>query len=318
MEKYGKILSDYNTIRELMGESFDANKGYYVIEEKVDGSQIRGEILSDGSMMAGSKTVDFTEANPAQKDFRLGQEKMIEALKKVAYLEEHIQLFGEYLRQPRHNSIHYERVPKNNIYLFDAKVNGRWLNEKELIKLANIVELEPVCIINKMDRMPNMEDLQPYLAAGSFLGGQREGVVIKNRQKTYLYYSNLQFFTMKVVNEQFKELNKKVWETEKRAGVRSIQDLIDTVVSGVGIQALWNKSIQHLRDEGKSTYSMKDIPALISLIEKDVDEELKTVLMNALYEQTHRFLLRKITSGFPVYYKEKLVNDISEQINQEH
>ena len=182
MEKYGKILSDYNTIRELMGESFDANKGYYVIEEKVDGSQIRGEILSDGSMMAGSKTVDFTEANPAQKDFRLGQEKMIEALKKVAYLEEHIQLFGEYLRQPRHNSIHYERVPKNNIYLFDAKVNGRWLNEKELIKLANIVELEPVCIINKMDRMPNMEDLQPYLAAGTIKGSNIASDTLSNTE----------------------------------------------------------------------------------------------------------------------------------------
>lgn len=306
MDKYFKIRTDYERVKNAV----DTATTVFVVEEKIDGSQIRGEIKPDGSMLVGSKEIDFDELHPPDKMFTLGQQKMLEALGRLADRKQHIVLYGEYLQSTRHNSIHYERVPKNNIYLFDAKINGVWQDEPSILSLAQQTELEPVNTLFTSSKMPNMESLKPFLAEGSILGGQREGVVIKNRGIKFFEYTVV-FFATKVVNEKFKELNKKVWETENRAGVKSIDDLAQNVVSAIQVQALWNKAIQHLRDEGNSQHSMRDIPKLIELLEKDVADEFEESIKEQLYSLMKRHILRKITSQFPVYYKQYLIDELA-------
>lgn len=280
MEKYFKITANFEKVRNLV----QSGEGEFILQEKIDGSQIRGEITPEGEIHTGSKDVEWDEVTVVDKQFTLGKEKMTEALLKLKPIRKHVVLFGEYLSKERHNSIHYDRVPKNNIYLFDAKIDGKWLTEPQLSGLAVMLDLEPPNTLAIMDSMPDMTIIRGYLEQPSILGGQREGVVVKNRDILFEKFTVEQFFAMKVVNDKFKELNKEVWETEKRAGIRSIEDLVQTVISAIQLQAFWNKSIQHLRDSGESEHSMRDIPKLIELLQKDIEEELADEFKEQLYK----------------------------------
>lgn len=308
MEKYFKIRNTWDNIVQRVREA----SGVFEVEEKIDGSQIRGGISINGEIMVGSKSVDFDDMHPPAKEFIIGYQSMVKALEKLNDGVNTYMLFGEYLEKPRHNTIIYDRVPRNNIYLFDAKINGMWVDHDKLIEIANLVEFEPVNLVTTFDHFPSMDEIDPYVKAGSVLGGQREGVVIKNRSIQYISYTIPQFFAIRVVDKKFKELNDTIWKSERRAGVRSIDDLLDAIMEDFKLPAVWNKAAQHLRDAGQSEHSMRDIPKLINLVNEDIEKEYKGVIEEIMYKELYRRIAKRFTAGMPEYYKGYLVDELAE------
>lgn len=313
MEKYMKIQNTYERMLEYMKDA----KIPYVVEEKIDGSQIRGKLSSEGVIEVGSKSVDFNETTLVPKEFKLGVENMTAALEKLKGDGNNYVLFGEYLQTNRHNTIHYDRVPKNNIYLFDAKVNWKWLDEGELQNLARQLDFEPVVSYGVYDEFPNTEQIEGLLKnATSVLGGEVEGFVIKNRSILFERYDVENFFAYKFVRKAFKELNAEAWKTERKAGVRSIDDLVEFAVGGIGIKPLWNKAITHLRDAGELENNMRDMPKLFEAVQADIDEEFKESLEEVLYNELNKKIKKAALRGIAEYYKDylfrKLETDLAE------
>ena len=316
MEKYFKIsATEDKQLAAHLAMKVDTADGF-VIEEKVDGSQFRCERDVDGSISYGSHNVDFTFDRVPTGDFTKAVEAMSYALRSIEGDRNHYMLFCEFLATPRHNTLHYDRTPLSNLYLFDAKVNGIWLDDYQLTDLAAKLNIEPPHVLARLDHFPTADEIRPYLSTSSALGGSMEGVVIKHRGIQFISYSVPQFLAMKVVNASFKEINNALWKEEHRSGIHSIDDLIGFVIQGVKLPAVWLKAAQHLRDNGDSTSSMRDIPKLIDLINEDIDTEYKEEIKSLLFDLLRRQIAQKFTKGFAVWYKEKLVNDMAETLKE--
>ena len=314
MEKYFKIsATEDRQLAAHLAMKVDTADGF-VIEEKVDGSQFRCERSADGLISYGSHNVDFTDDRVPTGGFAKAAGIMSLALRSLEGDRNHYMLFCEFLATPRHNALHYDRVPLGNLYLFDAKVNGIWLDDYQLTELAAKLNIEPPHVLARLDHFPAIEEIRPYLSVSSALGGSMEGVVIKHRGIQFISYSVPQFLAMKVVNASFKELNTALWKEEHRSGIHSIDDLIGFVMEGVKLPAVWLKASQHLKENGESTSSMRDIPKLIDLINEDIDTEYKEEIKDLLFDLLHRQITQKFTKGFAVWYKEKLVNDMAEAL----
>lgn len=87
--------------------------GEVEITEKVDGSQL-GFGKVDGELFVRSKGKEQDLDNPDMM-FK----KAVEFIKTIAdKLPENITLYGEWLNKPKHNTLAYDRTPKNSIALF--------------------------------------------------------------------------------------------------------------------------------------------------------------------------------------------------------
>ena len=85
------------------------------ITEKVDGSQL-GFGKVNGRLFIRSKGRELDLDNPDGM-FKLGVEYVRSIEDKIP--DNHT-FYGEYLQKPKHNTLAYDRVPKNNISLFGA------------------------------------------------------------------------------------------------------------------------------------------------------------------------------------------------------
>ena len=103
MKQYPKIFKEHNIEIANMG-------GNVIVQEKIDGSQYKVRIDQNQKVTIGSKNVD---------DIKCGMIK--EAIEKSNLRGNGFDLtiYGEFLSKPKHNVLHYERVPKNNFIVFD-------------------------------------------------------------------------------------------------------------------------------------------------------------------------------------------------------
>lgn len=280
---------------------------YFVVEEKVDGSQIRGMVTRGGEIIVGSKNVDFTPGRVVPKGFAKGVEQMQRVLSMLKQDGLEVMLFGEYLEKPLHNTLQYDRVPAGNIYLFDAKVEGRWLGAEEIDVLAEALGVEPVNVLARYNALPDFEALKQYLGNTSVLGGQKvEGVVLKNRGVLIDQYGKPAFYAVKLVRKEFKELNSEVWKTQRRDGIHSINELIAASLDALNIKNIWNKAIQHIRDDGKAQHSMRDMQVLSEYIDADIDLEYRLPIEEFMFTFLRGQIKRYIMKGLPGYYKQVL------------
>ncbi len=279
----------------------------FIVEEKVDGSQIRGSITKDGVITVGSKNVDFTAGKVVPKGFAKGVEQMQRALTVFKYTNAEVVLFGEYLEKPLHNALQYDRVPTGNIYLFDAKVNGKWVTGDDLVFLAEAIGFEPVNVLASYDLLPTFKELKEYLGTTSVLGGQQiEGIVLKNRGVMIDQYGKPAFYAFKLVRKEFKELNSEVWKTQRRDGIHSINELIAASLEALNTKNIWNKAIQHIRDDGKAQHSMRDMQILSEYIDADIDLEYREPIEEFMFTFLRGQIKRYIMKGLPGYYKQLL------------
>ncbi len=71
-------------------------------------------------------------------------------------------------------------------------------------------------------------------------------------------------------------------------------------------EARWMKAIQHLRDSGELTNTVKDIGPIIKEIQADVKREEYEIIMEQLWQMYGRDLIKETTTHFPMFYKNYL------------
>lgn len=268
------------------------------ITEKVDGSQFSfGKI--NGNLMCRSKG-KIMELDAPEKMFAKG----VEYVKSIeGKLPDNVQFYGEYLQKPKHNTLCYDRTPKNFIALFGIIKEDCFVSDyDELVLWANILDLDVVPLIYKGKATPDV--INDLLKRQSFLGVvEIEGVVVKNYEKDYMIGG--QYFPImcgKYVSEKFKEVHGKNWKKENTG-----KGKWETFCEQYKTPARWDKAVQHLKENGTLEQSPKDIGNLIKEIQRDIEEEEKENIKEALWNIYGKDLKRVATNGFPEWYKQQLM-----------
>lgn len=170
----------------------------------------------------------------------------------------------------------------------------------ELQLHATFLGLEVVPLLFKGE-VSNVEHLKHLLSEPSFLGGQREGLVFKNKNRFGIDGKPLYG---KYVSDAFKEVHQKDW----KARSPSQGDIIEQLIERYMTPARWNKAVYRLRDENRLSDSPTDIGPLMGEISKDVMEECKDEIALKLWKWAWPKIARGVVRGLPEWYKEQLAN----------
>mgnify|MGYP001593592837 CR=1 FL=1 len=264
--------------------------GPVVVQEKVDGSQLSFSVVN-GVLEFRSKGREFFAAT-ADKMFVPAVETVVAIADKLI---PNAIYRGEALSKPKHNVLAYARVPIGGIVLFDVEFSGQhYVVPEELADIAKSLGLEAVPLFHRGNI--SAEQIEALLSLTSFLGGTKiEGVVIKNYAR---FTTDKKVMMGKYVSEVFKETHKIEW----KAG----PDFMTTVVNSLRTEARWQKSVQHLRDDGKLEGSPRDIGPLIRAVLDDVLKEEQESLKDILFKHYWKEIAKGLSSGFPGWYKEQL------------
>lgn len=283
-------------------------EGPVEITEKVDGSQL-GFGRINGRLFVRSKGRELDLDNP--------DGMFINAVEYVKTIEDRIPdnvtFYGEYLQKPKHNTLAYDRIPKNYIALFGVyDYQTKEFYDYDAIKeWSDKLGVDTVPILKAGISNPD-EVLQLVKERTSYLGGQKiEGVVVK-AYKPWMFLGQIPLTVMagKYVTEDFKEVHNKNWKAEN-----TNKGQLEVAISQYRSEARWNKAIQHLRDDGRFSGTLKDIGELIKEVRKDVETEEKENIKNLLWKIYGDKFLHAANLGMPQWYKEKLVlGEMSEPI----
>jgi hypothetical protein len=291
IKSYPKIFAigtDY--IRDLF-------KGPVEVTEKLDGSQFCfGKDIEGNFYMRSKGAQIFSE---------LSDKTFLPAVTHVLSIQDMIPkdivFYCETLARPKHNTLKYEKIPKNNLYLFGVSdyygsnfgfIMSDWA-DKLNIDCANIFHVGYVEDINQ---------LKSFLEKDSYLGGCKiEGFVVKNYDQPFLLGGQpIPVMAGKLVSELFKEVHREKWADGQPKGKWEL------FKESYRTEARWQKAIQHARDDGWLENVPQDIGKLLKSIQQDIIDEEKEIIKDFLWKEFGQEVLRKATAGFPEWYKEKL------------
>lgn len=273
--------------------------GQVIVQEKVDGSQFSFGVM-EGELICRSRRVQIEMEAPGMFSKAVATAK---DLHERFLLREGWTYRGEFLQKPKHNTMPYDRTPKGYIILFDIdKGYEDYVPAWDLISLADELGLEAVShwII---DEAPQISQVKAWCGEVSILGGPREGVVFKNYSQLGADHKTLMG---KYVTESFRESHESDWRKQNPGRVDILTYLTETYRS----EARWEKAIQHMAERGDLQRAPQDIGPLIREIQKDVTDECADEIKNILFNHYWKDLSRKITGGFPEWYKNKLMEDV--------
>lgn len=290
MNKYPKILHiGAPLVETVFSEEVE-------VSEKVDGSQCRIE-LTEEYVMVGSKNQNEADHGMFAVAHEQGKRIWEEAEWKD-YANE-MTLFCEFMRSPKHNTIKYDRIPRNNLYLFGAIANGIHVYTDMLEDMAETFGIDPPNIMYS-GMVESADELNELVTHDSYLGGSCvEGVVVKNYKRSYdpLQVHSQAFIgypmAAKYVREDFKEANMKQWNTiSRKSGVDAVVDMFFT-------GARFQKAVQHLDDEGKISYTKSDLRYLIPEFFNDLMDEEKEVITKMIMGDVFKSI-KKRADGYVV------------------
>ncbi len=319
-----KNVERYRQYKEIF--PVDETEGIFVYTEKADGSQLRIGIDSSGKISAGSKNVDYNESNLPDKSFAPIVDNLSTKLN-ILYAEgslfsflkegDNIVFYGEYLRSPKHNALKYDRVPKGNLYLFDVSINGVYKPITDICFWADALEVEPVNVLTSSMYLMKYEEVESLIKnSKSILGNVvPEGVVIKNYGISIMdTHRKISVPLMiKVVREEFKEILKQTWKRENGKGK---EDILNRIAGIVNKNAVWDKAIQHVRDDGNLSYKMQDMKFLIESLDNDIEKEWKEIIKNELYSDYESDIEKVFSRGFAEYYKKKIYEQTAKELEE--
>lgn len=272
-----------------------------IVQEKVDGSQFSAQFKNGAweYRSRGQQVFKETAAKlfkPVVRHFEsLGTDILAKVLPKYIFR-------GEAFESAKSNTLRYNRAPKGNLVLFDVEEEGtqKFLQPSEVAFWAGYLGVDPVptLTIGKV----TVAELSKFLEQESFLGGVKmEGVVCK--PKAYDRFGpDKKLIIARLVRDEFKELNNK----EFKAGNPTRKDLVANLIEKYKSEARWQKAIQHLREEGKLTETMKDTGLILKEIKDDLQKEEGDAIKEALYKHFMDEILRGATRGFPEWLKTQI------------
>jgi hypothetical protein len=281
------------------------------LQEKVDGSFFAfglfpevGDILNRDSLRIRSKGAMMIVDAP---------ESLFKPAVRAVRAREHLlhsgwQYRAETLAKPKHNALSYDRVPKDNIILFDVLTDEEtYLPYEELCAEAKRLDLEVVPQLYA-GLVADADSLRKYLDTVSVLGGQKiEGFVIK--PLTPLYGPDKKMLFGKFVSEAFKEVHRKAWG-ESNPGP---MDVISRIGAQYANPARFQKALIHLREAGTIEGSPRDIGQLVREIPLDVRKECEEEIRQALFAYAWPHISRIITRQVPTWYKDLLMRQQFEE-----
>ena len=287
---YPKIYNfGHKAIKNLFAEEVQ-------VEEKIDGSFYSFGMF-DSALKIRSKGKEMAVDAP-EKLFI----PAVETTKKLQYeLTPGWTYRAEFLAKPKHNVLAYDRIPKDHLIIFDINPFEEEYLSYEAKKIeADRLGLECAPLLYK-GKINSLEEFQQFLELDSILGGVKiEGVVIKNYKR---FGSDGKVLMGKYVSTKFKERHKKEWKMGNPQG----KDILTMLQETFRTEARWHKGIQHLRENGELIGDMRDIGPLIKEIQRDTKEECEDEIKEALWKWAWPHICRKVTAGFPEWYKQKLL-----------
>ena len=290
-----------------IGERFIENlfKGEVEITEKIDGSQFDFGVDKNGEIVMRSKGQDLTYTD-IPKMFKPAVEQ-VERLTPLLIKEyKDTYFYCEFLSKHHHNILNYERTPKNNLYLFGVQKGEVFISDfNVLCYYADMLEIEkPNLIYN--GEIKDVNSLEKLLEEDSCLGKIKiEGIVVKNYEEPSIVGSMIIPISMgKYVSEKFKEKHANEWNTSF-----TVKGKLELFLESFKSEARWQKAVQHLKEKGELDNSPKDIGKLMVEIKKDILEEEKDNIKEALFRIFDDDITRKSTRGFPEWYKSKLLKN---------
>lgn len=249
--------SPFNLGHKAVERLFD---GPVTVQEKIDGSQFSFG-MRDGELFCRSRNQLVDSHKPGM--FAAAVETAI-ALYAHELLTEGYTYRGEFLSKPKHNTLAYDRVPKDHIILYDVDRGDQdYLSWPEAKAEAERLGLEFVHTF-QINHTPTVEQLDEWLNSESALGVIKiEGLVFK---KYGTYGPDKKVLMGKYVSEKFREMHSKDWK-ERNPSQKSF---VAKLVSRYATESRWDKAIQHLREAGELQNEMRDIPKLMEEINRDV------------------------------------------------
>ena len=289
IRSYSKV---FNIGHPQISELFD---GEVTVEEKIDGSQFSFGVI-DGEPFCRSNGQEQWEAT----------DKMFDAAKaafeaKLLELNPGWVYRGEYLEKPKHNTLCYDRIPENNIILFDIDTTGEtaYLSYEEKKAEADRLGFETVPILYQ-GKIQSFEEMMSLLETKSCLGDVPiEGFVAKNYDR---WTRDGKTMMGKFVSEAFKERHSEDWK-DRNPGRK---DVIAMIIAEYKTDARWNKAVQHMRERGEITDTPKDIGPLFKELHADFEKECSEEIAIRLWNHFKRDISKGVGRGLPQWYKEKL------------
>lgn len=279
------------------------------VEEKIDGSQFSFGYSENGDLLVRSKGAKLHPDAP-ERMFA----KAVETAKSLSGIARQGWTYRcEFLAKPKHNTLAYERTPKNYLIVFDVNTeHEEYLAYEQKKSEAQRIGLECVPLLFS-GSLSTVEEFRNFLATDSVLGGQKiEGVVVKPSAYN-LFGEDKKCLMGKFVSEFFKEVHSREWKSSNP----SQNDILNQLAVDYRTPARWQKAIQHLSESGQLDGSLRDIGKLIKEIPADIEKECAEEIKERLYKWAWPHIRRMVTSGMPEWYKEELLKKQFEQQSAE-
>jgi hypothetical protein len=290
----------------------DLLKGEVLVEEKIDGSQISFGLIEtdpgDSSYSPDEAGLSLRVRSKGAVMHPDAPEKMftegVNAVKAIQHkLHPNWTYRGEYLKKPKHNSLVYDRIPRNHVIIFDINTGEEEFLSYEAKKVeAERLGFEVVPLLYS-GMVEEIDAFRGFLDTTAILGGQKiEGVVVKPVNYD-LFGRDKKVLMGKFVSEAFKEVHSTTWKQDNP----SSGDMLAIIGAKYCTAARWNKAIQHLREAGQLEDDVRDIGKIIKEVPEDIKKECEEEIKDALMGWAWPHIRRVVTRGLPEFYKERLL-----------
>jgi hypothetical protein len=277
------------------------------LQEKVDGSQISFG-RRDGQLFIKSHN-HMLDLDNIQKMFSAA----LGSLSNLA-LPDGLVFRGEYLNKPKHNTLTYERVPLRNIIIYDIEQGDGTcdymsVDDVEITASLYGFEVVPTLYVGVIDNiMAETLMLDELLKTQSILGGTTiEGIVIKCYD---MIDCNEKILMAKYVSSAFKEANHgNSWNANMGK-----KDVVGEIVAIYNTVARYEKTVQHVRDDGKLIGEMRDIGPLMQELNQDFESECADEIKDLLYQKFRKKIMRGVSQEFPEWYKSRLLESAANEV----
>jgi len=291
---YPKIL--------YLGKPFTAGvfNSELIVQEKVDGSFFGFGIDERGDLVLRSKNT-LIDVNAFPKLFKEGVEYVLSIEQGILYFPENTFFYCEYLKTEKHNTLHYERIPKNHLVLFDCLMQGEFVDREKLVEFADMLNIDVIPELYRGKLEGDIDRLNKFFEIDSYLGKEKiEGIVIKNYNEKIEMYGHVFPLFVKYVRPEFREQNQAEWGHNK--------DKITEFIESFRTEARWEKAYQHLRERGLLKQELSDIGLLMKEVSIDIEEEEKENIKKFLWKEFSKKIKKEATKGLPDWYKKKLID----------
>ena len=298
--KYPKVLSlgSFRTEHAL--------NGIVTIQEKVDGSQFRWGTEDGKELIICSKN---RRIQPEQAGmFKLGVDHLISMWEKLGSSYQIVGtlplwFFGEYLSKPKHNTLCYDNVPKNNIVLFDVYRGTDYVPRDAVKEYAKHWDVD--AIPEFYNGTITRASLHEFHEKESYLGGTKiEGIVIKNYNEIIEINGQVRPLITKYVSTEFREKH------GSNPDHKPLRATIEEWIQGFKTEARWEKAVQSLRDDNKLIGEPRDIGNIIKQVILDIDEEETDNIKEYLFSRYIKPIHATAVSRVAEWYKDKLLENV--------